>query len=171
MKSYIDDLTRTSLGKRDILFKWYGSQSERARLEIASKQSELTRQNRAKIDNSRIAEFHFSMLTIAINKMHWLESAMYQKSELSREEAREITHQNIARVKSNKKRRPSTKRNVISIQFYKEIRMLRSQDMSWRDIAFYMKTRHKTNIGWSYLRKCFIELTDEKSAAGITDDE
>lgn len=162
----VDRLSGTTEAQRATLFRWLAKQGEQTRIEAAKLQTDLIRQNRQQSDKSKHPEFVFAMHILALVKMHWIETAQSQKVQMSESEAAKLTGIRIERIKAQRRKKSSPKKEAIRIRFYHEIKMLRENGLSWRQVSDYIAKNHKTRIGFSYLRETFAELTEEKEKAG-----
>lgn len=159
---YIDTLTGVTRQKRQALFDWFSTQGEATKIEAIRLQGDIANQYRDRYDKQYRHEYYFSMLILALTKMHWTETAHAQKKVLTDKESAQITQLRINRLKAQKKSKSAPKKELIRIRFYEEIAALKSQGLSWREIASYIRIHHKKNFTFGYLRNCFIELTAEK---------
>lgn len=161
--AYIEDVTGVSKQRRDALFNWLATQGESVKIEAVKLQGDLVNQYRSKLYNIKYRqEFFYAMLLLAIIKMHWTETAQQQKKSLSDNDAAMITELRISRLKAAKKTKSSPKKDLIRVRYYEEIAALKSQGLSWREIAEYIRLHHKKSFTFGYLRNCFVELTAEK---------
>jgi hypothetical protein len=167
-KIYIDDLTKVNHKHRQFLFDWLAQQGEATKIDASKLQSDLVNQYYSQYEKEYRSEFFYSMLILALIKMHWSETALSRKNILSDGESRDVTKLRIDRLKALKKTKGSPKKELIRIRFFEEIAALKSQGLSWRQIADYIHLHHKKRFTFGYLRTCFIELTAEID--GIKDD-
>ncbi|ACD97392.1 hypothetical protein [Trichlorobacter lovleyi] len=161
-QKYIDNLSGITRQKRQSLFDWFSTQGETIKIEAIRLQGDLANQHRDRYDKQYRHEFYYAMLILALNKMHWTETAHTQKKSLNDKESIQITQLRIERLKAQKRVKSAPKKELIRIRFYEEIAALKSQGLSWRQIADYIRIHHKKNFTFGYLRNCFIELTAEK---------
>lgn len=160
--AYIDDMTGITKQRRAALFNWLATQGEAIKVEALKLQGDLSNQNRDRYSKEYRSEFYYSMLILAIIKMHWTETAQQQKKSLSDNDAAMITELRIGRLKAAKKTKSSPKKDLIRVRYYEEIAALKSQGLSWRQIAEYIRLHHKKKFTFGYLRNCFVELSAEK---------
>lgn len=160
--AYIDDLTGITKQRRDALFSWLASQGESVKVEAIKLQGDLSNQYRDRYSKEYRSEFYYSMLIHAILKMHWTETAQQQKKSLSDNDAAKITELRIGRLKAARKTKSAPKKDLIRVRYYEEIAALKSQGLSWREIAEYIRLHHKMSFTFGYIRNCFIELSAEK---------
>lgn len=163
----VDRLSETSATERASLYRWLAKQGEQTRIEAMKLQTDLIRQHRDRADKEKRPEFHYAMHVLALVKMHWIETAQSQKARLTNTEAAKLTEIRIERVLAQKRKKSSPKKEAIRIRFFHEVKMLREKGLSWRQVSDYIAKNHKTKIGYSYLRECFVELSAEKEKAGI----
>lgn len=164
--SYIDSLTRSKAAQRAMVFRWFAGQGEAVKIEATKLQGDLAQQNRSHYDPQYRTEFYFSMLVLALVKMHWIETAQSQKIQLTAEDARQLSDIRISRIKSQRKPRTSPKKDLIRVRFYEEIKTLKNDGLSWRQISEYIRLHHKKTFTFGYIRDCFNELTCERDGVG-----
>ena len=160
--SIVDNLSKTTAARRDELFRWLAKQGEATRIELVKLQGDLAAQHRPQYDKARRTDFFYSMQVLALAKMHWAETAQAQKTTLSTTEAAELTARRTARIKAITKRKASPKKELIRVRFFEEIKRLKAESLSWRQIALYIKTYHKISFAFGYLRNTFEVLEKEK---------
>lgn len=158
----IDKLSKTTVVRRDELFRWLARQSEATRLEAFRLKDDLALQNQAQYQKDHRAEYHYAMFTRALVKMLWLETAQTEKSPVTDKEAKMLTARRIARIKAQHKRKSSPKREMIRVRFYEEIRTLRAEGLSWLQITNYIKMFHNEKFALTYLKKVFEQLEQER---------
>jgi len=160
--SYIDSLTRINKQKRQMLFNWIASQGEAIKIEAITLQSDLANQHRDRYDKQHRNEYYYAMLILALNKMHWTETAFAQKTALSDSDAMLVSKLRVHRLKANQKSKSAPKKELIRLRFFEEILTLKSEGLSWRQIAKYLHLHHKKSFTHGYLRNCYIEILAEK---------
>lgn len=163
----IDRLTGTTSPERQTLMNWFARQGEQTRLEAFKLQSDLALQRRSEYRKEYRPEFYYAMLILAVNKMKWTENAQRQKQALTPEETRQITELRITRIKAKRKVKSAPQKELIRTRFYEEIKQLRSQELSWREIEDYIAAHHKKKFSHGYLQQCFKQLTTEQLQAGV----
>lgn len=165
--NYIDTLSGTKPAQRTMLFRWLAGQGEAIRIEASRLQGDFASQNRPQYDAQYRSEFYYAMLVLALVNMHWVETSQSQKVALTNDETRKITDIRISRIKSQRKHRMSPKKDLIRVRFYEEIKTLKNEGLSWRQIADYIRLHHKKTFTFGYIRDCFIELTSEREGVGV----
>ncbi len=165
----IDELSGTTAAQRAANFRWLSLQGEQTKIEAAKLQTDLIRQQRKQGQGQTMTpEFVYAMHALALVKMVWMETAQQRKgAKLSEEEFAKMQEIRIDRIKSKKKKKGSPKKEIIRIRFFELIRKLREEGLSWREISDYIATHHKMTLTHSYIRESFIELSAEKTKAGV----
>ncbi len=164
---YIDNLSRTTAAQRMMLFRWFAGHGEATKVEAFKILGELDRQNRSQYDPQHRPEYFYSLLILALVKMHWIETAQSQKRRLTDEQIQKITDMRVARIIAKKKLKASPKKDLIRTQFFEEIRILRDKGLSWRQIAEYIHTNHRKKFTFGYLRDCYSQLAAEREGVGV----
>jgi hypothetical protein len=149
--------------------KRLAAQGEGTKIEAVKLQTDLIRQYRMEHRNQLMsAEFAYAMHALALVKMVWMEAANERKgADLSDAEFAKVRAIRIDRIKSKKRKKASPKKELIRIRFFVLIKKLREEGLSWREVANYLALRHKTKLNHSYIRESFIELSAEKTKAGV----
>ena len=162
--SVVDNLSATTEVRRDQLFRWFADQGDILRYEVARLQTDLAMRNRHKYDKKHRTEFYYAMLARAVMKLHWIETAQSKKTALSSEKAGELTARRIQRIKqAHKWRKSSPKKEIIRSRFYELIRLLRSEDMSWRQVVLYIEKYHRMTFSLAYLKSTYEDLERERA--------
>lgn len=164
----VDRLSGTTEAQRASNFRWLAQQGEQTKIEALKLQTDLIRQHRRKGDGQQVTpELTYSMLCLALVKMIWLETAQSRKgAKLSAAEFERVQGVRIDRILSRKRKKSSPKKEIIRVRFYQLIKSLREKGLSWREISDFLRIHHKTRLTFSYIRECFLELTEEKERAG-----
>ena len=160
--SIVGNLSKTTAERRDELFRWLAKQGEATRKELVKLQGDLAAQHRPQYDKAYRVDFYYAMQVLALAKMHWAETAQAQKATLTSAEAADLTARRTARIKAIAKRKASPKKELIRVRFFEEIKRLKAEGLSWRQIALYIKTYHKVSLAFGYLRNTFEALDKEK---------
>jgi hypothetical protein len=165
----VDKFSGTSEAQRAANFRWLALQGEQTKIEAAKIQTDLIRQHRRQgMGQTMTPEFVYAIHALALVKMVWMETAQQRKgAKLSDEEFAKMQEIRIDRIKSKKRKKASPKKNLIRIRFFELIRKLREEGLSWREVSDYLVTHHKTKLTHSYIRESFIELSAEKTKAGL----
>lgn len=159
---YIDTLSKTKSAQRTMLFRWLTGQSESVKIEAVKLQGDFASKHRSQYNSQYRAEYYYSMFVLALVNMHWIETAQSQKVALESDQARKISEIRISRIRSQRKQRTSPKKDLIRVRFYEEIKTLKNEGLSWRQIADYIRLHHKKTFTFGYLRDCYNELTIER---------
>ncbi len=158
-QNFVSKLTRAGEEARRKLLSYYARLPEQVKMEVHRMQTELMRQNRNQSARDKQTEFVFACFVLAIRKIERLENGQTGKRELSTEDAKKITELRVERVKSNRKKKASPVKQLIEIRFYEEIKKLRGEGLSWREISTYIAKHHKRRISHAYIQQTFTDLT------------
>ena len=164
-RKIIDSLSKTTAEERESLFKWFTAQGDVVRVAVIREQGELASRNKSEYQKAYRGEFYYAMLVRAVAKLRWIESAQTQKAALADEEAGELTARRKSRIKdktSSRRHKPSPKKEIIRIRYFEEIKQLRSEGFSWRQIALFLKEYRKESFGWTYLKTTYQALEKER---------
>jgi len=169
--SEVDKLSGTTQPQRMANFRWLALQGEQTKIEAAKLQTDLIRQHRRQgMGQTMTPEFVYAMHALALVKMVWLETAQKRKGvKLTDEEFEKVQEIRIDRIKARKRKKASPKKELIRVRFFQLIQTLREKGLSWREVGEYLATHHKTRLTYSYIRESFIELSAEKTKAGVKD--
>lgn len=164
----VDRLSGTTEARRAANFRWLSQQGEQTKIEALKLQTDLIRQHRRKGEGQQVTpEFTYSMLCLALVNMVWLETAQSRKgSDLSAADFERIQSVRIDRILSRKRKKSSPKKEIIRVKFYQLIKSLREKGLSWREISDFLRIHHKTRLTFSYIRECYLQLTEEKERSG-----
>ncbi len=165
-KKKVDSLSKTTSEKRDELFSWFTSQGDVIRIAAVQEQGELAFRHKDEYQKAYRAEFYYAMLVRAVAKLRWIESSHAQKAALADEEAHELTARRRERFKNKaaaRRHKPSPKKEVIRVRFFEEIKQLRGEGFSWRQITEFLKEYRKAVFGWSYLKTTYEALEKERA--------
>jgi hypothetical protein len=164
----VDRLSSTSATQRAANIRWLARHGEQTQIEAIKLMTDLIRQyRRANQGQLMTPEFGHAMHALALVKMTWMETAEKRKGgKLSEAEYEKIHAVRVDRIKAKKHRKGSPKREMIRVRFYHDIKDLRQKGLSWREVADYLSTHHKTKLAYSYLRDTFNALTAEREKAG-----
>lgn len=165
----IDELSGTTATQRAANFRWLSLQGEPAKIEAAKIQTDLIRQKRKQGQGMTMTpEFVYAMHALALIKMVWIETAQQRKgTKLSEEEFAKMQEIRIGRIRGKKKKKGSPKKEIIRIRFFELIRKLREEGLSWREISDYIATHHKITLTHTYIRESFLQLSAERTKAGV----
>ena len=153
---YIEQLTSFDTARRTELVRYYAKLPDAVRCESHRMQSDLMRQHKAKRQTGRSTEFFHAMFLLALSKMQWIENSQAVKSALPDEQSAKITRIQVARIKAEKKNKEAPTRQWITLR-HEDIRQLRDEGLSWRQISDYYARFRRKRINHSYLRSCYLE--------------
>jgi len=165
-RKIIDRLSKTTAEGREILFRWFTDQGDVIRVAAVREQGELAARHKDEYQKAYRAEFYYAMLVRAVAKLRWIESSHVQKASLAEEEAGELTARRRERIKDKaraRRNKPSPKKEIIRIRFFEEIRQLREEGFSWRQISIFLKEYRKESFGWTYLKTTYETLEKERA--------
>ena len=165
-RKIVDSLSKTTAEEREILFQWFTDQGDVVRVAVVREQGEFASRHKGEYQKAYRSEFYYAMLVRAVAKLRWIESAHAQKAALADEEAGELTARRRARIKdktSTRRHKPSPKKEIIRIRFFEEIKQLRSEGFSWRQIAAFLQEYRKESFGWTYLKTTYQTLEKERA--------
>ena len=168
-QEYLDKTSDTNVSDRASLIRWLAKQGEATMIEAMRLQGDLVHQNQSKRVKAKNPEFFFAMLTLALQKMRWLETAPAQKIALTSDDNKKLRAIRLARIKARHNAKEAPQRALIRIRYYEEIKLNRAEGLSWRDISKYIHTHHKKAISASYIQRVFAELTAEREALSVDD--
>lgn len=148
----------TELQRRD-LCRWYYRLPETVRIEAGRLQTDLIRQHRQRQQAGKLPEFLFAMLLLALQMMRSVEGGLDRKGRLTLDQARRISEIRLARAQAERTGRKSPKKNKLEQRHAEQVRRLREEGFSWREVAEYLKRYHRLEISHTYLRQLFTEST------------
>lgn len=159
----IDTMSETTSSQRAANLRWLALQGEQTVIEAIKMQTDLIRQYRIEHRGQAMSpEFAYAMLSRALLKMTWLETAQTRKGdELSDAEFAQVQRVRIERIRGKKRAKASPKKELIRIRFFPLIETLRKEGLSWRGISDYLHTHHKTRLAYNYIRESFKEIQAE----------
>lgn len=146
----------TELQRRD-LCRWYSRLPESVRVEACRLQTDLIRQHRQRQQAGKMPEFLHAMLVLALQKMRSVEGGLDRKGRLTLEQARRISEIRLARAQAERTGRKSPTRHKLELQHAEQIKRLRGEGLSWREVAEYLRRYHRLEVSHTYLRRVFKE--------------
>ncbi|NLD82332.1 MAG: hypothetical protein GX642_14340 [Smithella sp.] len=171
MKDKLYDLTGLDSRKRTEASKYYARLTESERIESIRLAFDLSKQHLSKADDDIRGgpEFFFSMLCLSSWKMRWVREALSKKNKaLTEKQVLEVSERRLESILSA--RRDRIKRGrlaaLVEVRLYHVIDSLRSQNLSWRECAMYLKRYHKTSISHVHLREIFLKIKSENKIRG-----
>ena len=162
----VDILSKTTVDRRNGLFRWLAAQGDVVRVAAVLEQGEFAARNKDIYQKAYRAEFYYAMLVRAVAKLYWVESSQTQKAALAEDEAQELSARRRARIKYNAglpRYKPSPKKELIRVRFFEEIKQLREDGFSWPNVAKFLKEYRKASFGWSYLRLTYEALAKKRA--------
>lgn len=159
----MDDLqkiTGLAPGARDELCRWYGKMTEAERLDTHTLQTNLLRQHHEEFKHLGIAERAYAALCYALHKRQLTLTAASRRSEISLEQAAQVTK--MRRDAIGKKPREGKVARLIRLRWLREIKSLRAEGYSWRDVSAYIAKHHKKQVSYVYLQKIYEQLMPDQ---------
>lgn len=154
----------TELQRRD-LCRWYAKLPEKVRVEVFRLQTDLIRQNRQRQTANKLPEFLYAMQMLAFQLMRSVEGGLDRKGKLTLEQARRISEIRLARAQADKVNRKKPTRAKLELQHAGDVRRLREEGLSWREVAAYLKRYHRLEVSHTYLQQVFKNLTEKDAPA------
>jgi hypothetical protein len=106
-------------------------------------------------------EFLYAMQMLALQMMRSVEGGLDRKGRLTLEQARRISEIRMARAKADRTSRKSPTRQKLELRHAAEVRRLRGEGFSWREVADYLKRYHRLTVSHTYLRRLFSTINRE----------
>lgn len=148
----------------EMLLRWWTNQGPGVWLETVRLQTDLLRQARSRreIPPAKQVEFTLAKLFHAIQKLKNTEEQLHRKMEVDQELAHRVQEVRIASLKSRiKKARYPKKKRVIELEYYELIHRLRQENLSWRQIAEYLRRYHRFKCQYGYLQRVWTARHQE----------
>lgn len=147
---YISAITQTEAVFRNKLTAYYGNLSELERIDIFSRQAALINHNSHMRQPDKKSEFYYGMWIRSINEIFQQNRALSGKTNPLPGELAELHRQRIRTVRCRKKMKSGRLGDAVRIRF-DEIRSLRQEGLSWRDISVYLSEFGSLTINYAYL--------------------
>ena len=160
--SEVEKLTGLKDSDRKKLTQYYHAQPDIIKIEVHKLHFDLLNQNKNKSTKQTKCEWVYANFLLALQSMQNIEKAPHTKTKITDEELKKIDSIRINRIKANKKRKPGKTKDLIRMKYYKEIKKLKEQDLSWRDISLYIKKYFRSDISHTHLRNCYNEIKKEQ---------
>ena len=148
--SYIEKTTRSSRDEQNFLLRYYARVDVNLKVEILSKHRKIFYIIKQKNDTEvSIEEISYSSLILAIKftyaDLQKLSSKKFDNMDLK--EIQDITLLDIQSFKSKRHYKKSKKDKLL--QYWGVVKLLRNENISFRDIAVYLKRKYRFEIGYS----------------------
>lgn len=156
----MDDLqkiTGLTPGARNELCGWYGKMTEAERLDTHKLKADLLRQHHDQYQHLGIAERTYGALCYALHLRQQTLAAASRRSVMSLGQAAQITKMRRDAIK--KPAREGKVARLIRLRWLHEIKSLRAEGYSWRDVSAYIARYHKRQVSYVYLQKVYEQLT------------
>jgi hypothetical protein len=150
-------LTKTDTVSRQRLLKWFARQPDPVRIEAMGLMVASYYQIRE--DSLNQAERYYAALCIALKSMRQVEKGLTRKSpDHDLKAVAKITKIQAARVRAQRTRKPSPKRKRL-VGMWGLVEQLRTNEqMSFREIAKFLKTYKHFEISYIHIRNIWAEL-------------
>lgn len=171
MEDQIYNICKLDKLKRRAMLRYFSRLCEQDCIEAIRLAYSLSKQHMQQADDNfkGTPEFFYAMICLSIAKMEWARGALGKKNKtLTDKQVLEISQRRVSSILSARKDRCKRGRlsTLVDVKFYHLIDSLRSQNLSWRECAMYMKRYHKTSISHVHLREIFLKITEEKNERG-----
>jgi hypothetical protein len=143
--------------EREELIRDFSRMNEAERIEVHRLQTELLRGNRQRLRGVEQPIAAYSMLLLALDKRRRMLEAPAQKIALSSEAAVELSRLRRLAVTGSRKREGEVAK-LIRIRWREEIKRLREEGCSWRQVSTYIAKWHKKKVSHTYLSNVFEHL-------------
>lgn len=147
----------TELQRRDQC-RWYAKLPESVAIEACRLQTDLIRQHRQHQKAGKQPEFLYAMFLVAVQMMRSVEGGLDRKGRLTLDQARRISEIRLARAQAERASRKSPTRQKLELRHAAEVRRLRGEGFSWREVSQYMKRYHRLDVSHTYLRQLFKDV-------------
>ena len=158
-------LTGFSTETLGMLVRNYAGLPIAGQIEAHRIQSDLVHRNRKRKNAKREPEYFFSMLMLALYKMHKAETGRKLKRKgggLTDEEAKKMLA--VRRGKAFPERKPKSSPKKAKVErYYELIWSFREKGVCWRDISTYLARHHRQKISHTHLRLSFDRITAERA--------
>jgi len=156
--------TRLAEDERNALVHYYAALNEQERLDVHKLQVDLLRQQREamKALGLDLPAMNYATLLAAVAKRKELARRLSRKDAEAVKHAEQIAAMRLQSVQGSRRKRKAKTLNVIRVRFYPIVEDLRRKEVSWRDIAEYLRRYHKRRISHSYLQKAYSLIRREK---------
>ena len=160
---YIRALANCTDQEQAALIRWFGHQGRLTHLEVFRLQGDLASQRlRTDYIKEHRHEYFYAMFVLAIKKVRHFETSIERKVSLTQDELGVITQRRMSKIDAKRGVKGSPKKDLIN-RIYPEISNFIDAGKSWRWIADYIATYHKKKLTYSYIRRCYMEIKDERT--------
>lgn len=140
------------------LLNFFNDQNELVQLEAFFLMQQNVKRLDAKHEKRKTTELHFACFLIALDAMKGLEEIKRRKGTMmDSRKAKQQYSLRVARVKG-KKQKSAERKRLIEVRYYFEIKKLRDDGLSWRQVADYLNRYYDAEISFTYLREAFIKI-------------
>jgi hypothetical protein len=133
---------------RRMLARYYGDLPEQARIHV----------HKMCLGRAQSPEESYRIFLETLHAMKLTESPFRYEDE---ERARLGTAIRLWRLEEKKRKKPKVKTAFVHLHYH-EILELREQGLTWRQLEHCLKKTHSVQIGFSFLRRVFMETAYER---------
>ena len=158
--SFVEKITESNTEEHNFLLRYYARVGVSLKLEILLKHRKLLYSLKNNYSDAKIEEISYAALILSIKYQYADRKKLLDKKfeDMSLEEIRKITLINIRSFKE-KKHYKKTKKNGL-LRYLGLIRMMREEDIGFRDIADYIRTEYKFKVGYSTVYDMWKEIEE-----------
>ena len=161
--AYIEQISGQNLDQRQALINYYNQAPESIRVYIHSLQTDILRKLRSHSHKNKRPEYTYACLLLAVHDLKNREKSLSKKRNLTSDDAHELTQLRVHTIKAEKgKRKKSPTKKLVETRYLEEIKNLRQEGLSWRDVSRYIRKYHRRKISHSYLQQICKQLLDEQ---------
>lgn len=163
----LTEILKITPSERNRLIRWYAKMNEVERVDVHSQQTYLLRTQREIFrKNLSHDETAYAALCLALwRREHTLDS-LSKKSELTEEQAKRISGMRIDSIKGSRRHKEGEIEKAIRIKWFPEIKKLRYEGLSWREISDYIAKYHKKRVSHTYLANTYKKIEEIKKQQG-----
>ncbi len=160
--TYVQELTKIPSARRGDLVRYYGRLPEQMCIEVHRMQTELIRSHRnsGAYHKDALSEFTYAMFIIALENLKKTETALQRKKRINLSDTKKLSELRVLRVKGKEKTKRAKNREKLENLYYVIKQLRNDENLSWRQLSVYLKKYHRLDVSFSYLRQCFLELSD-----------
>jgi len=157
--SFIEQITKSNQDEQNFLLRYYARVDVNLKIKILSKHRKIFYSiKQVHNKESSIEEISYMGLILAIKSTYAEFKQLSNKKfdDMDLEDLKNITLLDIQSFKS-KKHYKKTKRDKL-LQYWGIVKILRSENVSFRDISAYLKKKYKFEIGYSSIYETWRDV-------------